>query len=499
MSASKKKQHQNNPPSSPTQSGNVDRLLEKLFPLLPENEHQDLLTELEKPLRPALRINPLKNRNNQPLPQFLSEKYGWSFAPISYCAEGYWQEHETDLSLGQTWEHRLGRYYVQDASSMLPVELFDFSQTDEPLILDMAASPGGKTTHLISNTGDKGLVIANDSSADRIQALRVVLQNWGSLRHAITQFQGERFGQWFPNTFDAILLDAPCSMQNLRPTEARPMRPVSEKEESTLAKRQCKLLESALFAVKPGGQIVYATCTLSPEEDEAVLDWLLAKYPNSFRVEDLSQTMAIDAPGIQRYGNTLYDQAVTHAFRLWPQRLSSSGFFCARMTKLNDVHGKLKEVPSFDIQKTEFKPLDTSTTRLLIAFFGELGIDLEKEFLQQYQSLWQRENTIFLFPDRYFREIGFLPLRSLGLPIAEIQFDGFLPDHYFLTRCFYENNLPSTIIDTEQAAAWQSGQSISLPTQSPIQLLQTEDGEFLGAGKQTGEILKNLLPRRMIL
>ena len=499
MSASKKKQSRKNLPPLRTPAQNVDSLLKKLLPLLPENEHQALFVELEKPLRSALRINPLKTRENESLPHLLAQRYGWSLSPISYCGEGYWQEHENNNSLGQTWEHRLGRYYVQDASSMLPVELFELSGVKAPLILDMAASPGGKTTHIISKTGDKGLVIANDSSPDRIQALRVVLQNWGSLRHAITQFQGERFGQWFPNTFDAVLLDAPCSMQNLRPTETRPMRPVSEKEENTLAKRQGKLLESALFAVKPGGQIVYATCTLSPEEDEAVLDWLISKYPNAVMVEELGQKLAMNAPGIKCYGDTIYAPAVKYAFRLWPHRVSSSGFFCVRLTKMNEIDGKHKEIPSFDISKTDFKPLDNQSTMKLSDVFEQFGIKLTDDYIQHDLSLWQRGDTIFLFPDRYFREIGFLPLRSLGLPVARIEHDSFTPDHYFLTRCFYENNLPSTIIDDELTALWQSGQSIPATPGTSLQLLQTEDSEFLGIGKQSGGAMKNLLPRRMIL
>ena len=84
---------------------------------------------------------------------------------------------ETPIS--QTIEHREGHYYIQDAASMLPVELFDFKNLEDPMILDMAASPGGKTTHLISKTGDHGLVIANDASRDRITALRLILQTWG--------------------------------------------------------------------------------------------------------------------------------------------------------------------------------------------------------------------------------------------------------------------------------------------------------------------------------
>ncbi|MEE4194573.1 MAG: hypothetical protein V2J07_05170 [Anaerolineae bacterium] len=478
----------------------MEQLLEKLLPLLPSQEHHKLLAELEKPLRPALRINPLKQKPEESFPNDLSHRYHWEFSPISYCPEGFWQEKENEISLGQTWEHRLGRYYVQDASSMLPVELFHLSDIEKPLILDMAASPGGKTTHLISKTRDKGLVIANDASRDRIQALRIVLQNWGGLRQAITQFQGERFGEWFPNTFDAILLDAPCSMQNLRPTEARPMRPISDREERTLAKRQYKLLESALFAARPGGQIVYATCTLSPEEDEMVLDWLIKKYARSVHVEDLSKKMGLQAPGLQTYRQQEFNPDIQNAFRLWPHLVSSSGFFCVRLTKLDEMQGKTKIPPTFSIEKTDFQPVDSKMSQELETFFQQFQVDLRTQYLQKGFSLWQRKDVVFLFPDRYFQIMGYLPLRSLGLPIANSILDTYLPDHFFLARCFYENELPSTIIEEEWEAPWQAGNAIPAPiSDGELHLLHNVHGEFLGISKRTNDEFKNLLPRRMIL
>jgi 16S rRNA (cytosine1407-C5)-methyltransferase len=499
MSSGKKKR--GNPKPVPTNSQqNVEKLLSKLLPLLPEQEHQVLLDELKQTLRPALRINPLKQKQGERITGKLSQRYGWSFSPIDYCDGGFWQEEENQTTLGQTWEHRLGRYYVQDASSMLPVELFDFSEIEEPLMLDLAASPGGKSTHMISKTLDKGLLIANDASRERIQALRIVLQNWGGIRQAITQFQGERFGQWLSNTFDAILLDAPCSMQNLRPTEARPMRPISEREEGALAKRQRKLLESALFAAKPGGQIVYATCTLSPQEDEMVLDWLISKYPNAVRIENLSERLNIHAPGIMKYDNLTLAPDVKNAFRLWPHRLSSSGFFCVRLTKLDDVRSKTREMPTFDIGKTDFKPLDIQAVDKLKELFKQFEINLQENYLDRGFSLWQRKDNIFLFPDRYFKDIGYLPLRSLGLPIANGTPDDFSPDHFFFSRCYYETSLPSTIIEKELAKQWQAGNRIpAVSTNQEINILATENGEFLGIGKRSGNELKNLLPRRMIL
>jgi 16S rRNA (cytosine1407-C5)-methyltransferase len=482
----------------------VQTLLATLEPLLSPQEYQALLAELDQPLPAALRLNPLKlSQSPDTFIEQLSQHYDWVLSPLSYCETG-WRVESGSQPPGQTWEHRLGRYYVQDASSMLPVELFDLSHTEQPLILDMAASPGGKTTHLISKTNDKGLVIANDASHDRITALRVVLQNWGSINHAITQFQGERFGQWFPNTFDAVLLDAPCSMQNLRSTEARPMRDISAKEEHNLAKRQQKLLESALFSLKPGGQLVYATCTLTPQEDEFVLDWLLSHYPRSVHIDDLSTRMGIQAPALSEAYGSPFHPTVQNAFRLWPHRLHSSGFFCASLTKLDGIHGKVRPAPTFDIQQTDFEPLSTEDSEhLLNLMIDQWQLDFAQKYMSEDRSLWRKGKQIFLFPDRFFTDLNALPLRSLGMLLGDFVNSQFTPDFFFMCRLFYENELPSTIIEEDLAELWMSGQSIPChpidDDNSPIVIMKSKRGEFLGAARPGNGQFKNNLPRRVII
>ena len=186
-----------------------------------------LQQELEKPLNPGIRLNRIKS---QPVTiDELVSRYNWEIKPVPYCRSG-WKVSKSDMPVSQTVEQRFGYYYIQETASMLPPELFDFSANPSHLILDMAASPGGKTTHLADRSGDLGFIIANDNSRERITALKLILQNWGVLNHAITQFPGEMFGLWFPEVFDTVLLDAPCSMQGLRTTASHPMRPVTERK-----------------------------------------------------------------------------------------------------------------------------------------------------------------------------------------------------------------------------------------------------------------------------
>ena len=152
--------------------------LERLSPLLSPQGYDALLEELDKPLRGALRVNPLKVPDPVRAVESWSEQYGWAVSPVPFCKDGWWIE-SAETAPSMTLEHRMGAYYIQDAASMLPVALFDLPDEGEPVILDMAASPGGKTTHLSSRLMDSGVIIANDSSRDRLTALRIVLPMMG--------------------------------------------------------------------------------------------------------------------------------------------------------------------------------------------------------------------------------------------------------------------------------------------------------------------------------
>jgi tRNA and rRNA cytosine-C5-methylases len=253
----------------------------------------------KQPLNLSLRVNTLKCAPESAMRKW-AEIYGWQYESVPYCPSGFWVK-QAETTPSSTIEHRLGYYYIQEAASMLPAELFDFSHTDHPLILDMAASPGGKTIHLADRSQDRGFIVANDASRGRISALRIVLQNWGAINQAVTCLPGEWFGGLYPETFDAVLLDAPCSMQGMRASESHKARSITLTEVEALAERQARLLESALRAVKVGGQVVYSTCTLTPQEDEGVLAALLEKLPACFEIEDINSRLPQPAPGLKGF------------------------------------------------------------------------------------------------------------------------------------------------------------------------------------------------------
>lgn len=469
--------------------------------MLPAEDLKLLMEELARPLYSAIRLNPLKITRDE-----LNElvlRHGWKLEAIPFCRQGY-RVLQAETTPSQTIEHRMGDFYIQDAASMLPAELFKFSQMGRPLILDLAASPGGKTTHLADRILDKGTIIANDSSQERLTALRIVLQTWSTSSCAITGFPGEKFGGWYPETFDAVLLDAPCSMDGLRSTEAHPLRPITPRERTTLARRQANLLRSALQAVKPGGEVVYSTCTLDPEEDEGVLDLMLKEFPGAIEIMDIHAVLNRPAPALMRDETTVFDPSIQNAARLWPHLFNTAGFFAAKLMKKVAIPFIVQKPPSRPLDQTGFTPLQQKNCETLIQWMmDEYGFDL-RMWLEGFNlELWGVENKVLALPSQFLKHFSDLPVRFLGLGVAEKHESGFDPAHDFCSRVGKDFQSGTFTLTEGESANWIKGQDISFrEAQQALDektvILKNSGGQFIGRGRVHHGQIRNLLPRRAI-
>ena len=464
-------------------------------------EFDNLIASLEKDLSISMRINQLKS-DSKTITRKWGQAYQWAFSPIPFCGSGFWIA-EPSVSPSKTIEHRLGYYYIQEAASMLPPELFDFDGLDHPLILDMAASPGGKTIHLADRTMDKGLIIANDTSRSRIPALRIVLQNWGAINQAITNTQGEWYGRAYPDTFDAVLVDAPCSMQGLRTSPSHSMRPITENEIQSLTKRQFHLLESALQSVKIGGQVIYSTCTLSPHENEEVVSRILDKYSKEIEMEDIQDKLPSPAPTITYFNGIQFHEQVKNAVRIWPHIFGTAGFFCAKFIKKGaipsgkrmDVRGKKPIMKGGYFNERESHHLTDMISSLY-------GFDLKSIIDNQSLAYWQYKDNIYLTPSQLVFQFPELPVHSMGMLVGKYFPKGWQPSHQFVSRfgdLFTENIY---ILGIEHHDAWIRGEDIRgiKKTKEPtgkILLIRDASGRNLGRGKMLSNRLKNMLPTRL--
>lgn len=486
--------------TAPIQSPvDVKVAVENYRPLLTPAEYELLIREIDQPLLPTIRLNPLKTDTS--FVDFLQSKYGWILEPLPFCSSGYRVITNSGPEVSSVLEHKLGKYYIQEAASMLPVELFTINNSEESICLDLAASPGGKTTHLISRLSDSGLVIANDSSQGRIPALRIVLQHWGAVACAVTRFPGESYGAWYPDLFDRVLLDAPCSMQGLRIADSHILRPVTVKESAQLSARQSALLASALQSVKVGGEVVYSTCTLLPAEDEGVVDGILKRFGSSIKLLDAQKILPDPAPGIHRNDEIEYSPEMSKTIRLWPHRYHTAGFYACILQKKAQLDLPITRPPTHNMEAAGFVEMSgTQETVFCSRFAGIFGYDLQSYLSNEHRVLIRRDQKVYLFPSLLLERFRDLPVQSAGLLLGEETPDGFLPSQEWVSRFGARCQRGTLTLDGQETCKWLNGENLEsgfLVDLGKYVIVLDQDGQALGCGKTSAKGIKNLLPRRM--
>jgi len=476
--------------------------IERYRSLLTPVEIQQLMDAMERPLTPAFRVNTLKVDPAEASSSWAAW-YEWRLERVPFCDTG-WQVVGGGEALSRTVEHRMSLYYMQDAASMLPAELFDFSGCDDPLVLDVAASPGGKSTHLLSKLRDRGLLVSNDSAGRRLASLRGNLQGWGALSALVTNYPGEKFGCWFPDVFDYVLLDAPCSGDGLRTARRRRTRPVDDGRRESFHKRQVRLIESAFRALKPGGQLVYSTCSLAPEEDEAVVDALLRAAGPAATVESVSKLLPVPAPGAEAYGEAVFLSQVRNAVRLWPHLYDTSGAFAALLRKNDVFPGETLAAPYRSLEGASYQRLTREERERLIGDLGHTyGFDAKSSLLDLSLGLWRRDSEVYAIPRLYESRLSAFPAVSIGMMIGQLHGSDFAPSHELVSRFWDRFSGQRFQVDPDQARVWLDGRDLrgvtdSVSSPGSIVLIEDEKKRFLGSGKVLDRRIRNLLPHRLI-
>jgi tRNA (cytosine49-C5)-methyltransferase len=275
-------------------------------------------------LRRSIRINTLITTIKKTKTSI--ENKGWKLTPIPWCKEGFWIEHPDRRDVGNLLEHHLGYIYVQEAASMIPPLVLQPKPGD--VVLDMCAAPGSKTTQMAAMMNNQGILVANDYKGARLQSLGINLQKSLATNVVVSLQSGEKFKGF---QFDKILVDAPCSGTGTIRKSLKTIRMWNPNMVTKICRQQKKLIASAFENLKPGGEMVYSTCSLEPEENEGVINYLLENYP--------AHVVPVKLPGLKvakavmEFEGTKYDSQVKHTMRIWPQDNDTEGFFVARITK----------------------------------------------------------------------------------------------------------------------------------------------------------------------
>lgn len=281
-------------------------------------------------LRRSVRVNTLKVSVKE-IKERLAES--WGFEQIPWCDEGFWIIKKEEEAIGNTIEHALGYIYVQEAASMIPpLALFQNEQIDEPVVLDMCAAPGSKTTQIAQCMRNKGVIIANDYTGARLAPLGINLQRCGIRNTVITLMPGQAFAK-VKTRFDYILVDAPCSGTGTIRKSLKTISDWNPKMITKLSYVQKRLAETAFGILKKGGVMVYSTCSLEPEEDEGVVDFLLKRHDDAV-IEKISLACLKSSPPITSFEDRAYSDKVLDTLRIWPQDNNTEGFYIARIRKV---------------------------------------------------------------------------------------------------------------------------------------------------------------------
>ena len=410
-------------------------------------EYDAFLNSLERPRAVALRFNPLKGE--PPKLPFVKE-------PVPWEPMGWYYDPESRPGLHVY--HEAGVYYLQEASAMAPVALLDPKPGER--ICDLCSAPGGKTTQIAGRMGGEGFLLCNEWSPKRAKILSRNIERMGVSNALVTNENTENLAKRFPEFFDRVLVDAPCSGEGMFRKEEAAVTDWSPETVAMCARRQAEILHNAARLVRPGGLLVYSTCTFAPEEDEEAVAAFLAEHPE-FAPEP------VDAPWFTPGENASY--------RMWPHKLLGEGHFAA-------VLRKAAGEPEDEIPMAAGEKLP----KQWLAFAKELGIELPPGKAVTFGQ------TLYWAPED-LPDIRKLKVLRPGLELGEVKKDRFEPAHalaLWLKDCGVTESFNP---ESAEMKAYIHGDVV--PSEKKGWCLVKAGSFSIGWGKGDGRVLKNHYPK----
>ena len=376
--------------------------------------------------------------------------------------------------------HLAGLYYLQDPSAMSAAELL--APRPGERVLDLTAAPGGKTTHIASLMQEQGLLVANEIKTKRINHLVVNMERWGTANVVVINETPERVADHFGAYFDRVLVDAPCSGEGMFRKDMGARLDWSEEMVAGCAVRQTNILRVAAHLVRPGGHLLYSTCTFAPEEDEAVMARFLQEHPD-FEVETLPQLPGF-MPGHPEWIHLGAEADLLRgAVRLFPHRLTGEGHFACLLQR--------KDGPANELTfPARWMKIPTPEWKVWQTFREEtLKVNFPSERLRM-----QGDRLYFVPED--VPDLKGLRMTIPGIWLGNFKKERFEPAHplALYLRPGQAHNELALAADSREMAAYLRGESL-LGEGKPGWTLVTVDSWPLGWGKRVQGMLKNHFPR----
>jgi NOL1/NOP2/sun family putative RNA methylase len=352
----------------------------------------------------AIRVNKLNGRSAARMIDRLG-KYNRSLRPISFSQTGFVTDPDT-LPFSHTLDFFCGHFQYQGVSSQLPALILNPQPGEKAL--DMAAAPGSKSTQLADLMQNRGMLYLNDWSHKRLPSLQTNTQRAGVMNQIILNLPGERLGNLLPEYFDKILLDAPCTGTGTIPDHPEVVQWWTPGKLQKLTLIQEQLLISAYKALRPGGELVYSTCSVCVEENEALLERFLSGYAMEILDITLPGREAFDPGLICSNGQSLRPE-ISRAIRIWPHRHGLEGFFIIRLRKTGPA-------PRRSPENTRFRPTlaaDDAALRPVLENLGDYW-SIPNHFLENFSyiltadRLWITGKDLQETPETGFNCAGLL-------------------------------------------------------------------------------------------
>lgn len=411
----------------------------------------------------SLRINPLK----------CSEDFDINAHFESACDKVPWEQYGyyyEDDEPGRNPLHNTGCYYIQEASAMAPVQYLDPRPGE--VILDLCAAPGGKSTQIAGRMNGEGLLVSNEIVPSRAKILSENIERMGVINSIVISSDPELLPQRFQGFFDKILVDAPCSGEGMFRKHPEAMDEWSLNNVEMCSDRQYMILEKAGVMLKPGGRIVYSTCTFAPEEDELLIERYLENN-KEFKIADV---IVYDGMVSTKPGN----------IRLWPHLLRGEGHFLAVIEKVNntDLEEKINHTEIFEVEtknrKNKFNSKKADHSEKNKTYLDKKMMALVEDVLSNmyikndtgiYNTLMKNlshtNERLKLFGDNLYLtpeitpDIERLKVLRMGLHIGTFLRDRFEPSHALALASKKKDTLRSIELSYDGAQQYLKGMTIS--------------------------------------
>lgn len=398
--------------------------------------------------------------------------------PIPFIKDGYY-----GTVSGRSLAHQAGYVYSQDISAMYVGQVVD-AQPGET-VLDLCAAPGGKSTHIAQQLNNQGLLVSNEINHKRASILVENLERFGAKNVIILNEDPSQLAQNLKQRFDKVVVDAPCSGEGMFRKDHNAIKYWHRDYPAECAARQRKILADAIQTLKPGGELIYSTCTFSPEEDEQIVSWLLTTYPDLELVE-IPKFEGMDA-GRPDFADGNPELAKT--VRLMPHHFKGEGQFVAKL-HLNGKPGKVKT------KKKNKKQNQSQLTADRFALWQQTINHITNEWADVKRSNFKVFNNHLYYFDRDWPDIFAMKYMRPGLYLGEFKKKRFEPSYNLALTLNPDEGTAKVELSLDQWEKYMHGETVTLsnPVSNGWTLLTCE-GVGFAFGKVVGTTVKNFIPK----